>query len=92
MLHLTIYVKNLKKNDERYRTIQSIFLKINLSFCVDIHFVSWCMYWIIAYFYILDIIYMKYKISVTLQHVDANYANWDFFNTFFVNIQSLKFN
>ena len=24
MLHLTIYVKNLKKNNERYRTIQSI--------------------------------------------------------------------
>jgi len=25
MLHLTIYVKNLKKNNERYRTVQSIF-------------------------------------------------------------------
>ncbi len=35
---------------------------------------------------------MKDKISVTLQHVDANYANWDFFNTFFVNIQSFEFN
>ncbi len=25
-----------KQNNERYRAIQSIFLKINLSFCVDI--------------------------------------------------------
>jgi hypothetical protein len=33
------------------------------------------MYWIIAYFYILDIIYIKDKILVTLLHVDANYAN-----------------
>ena len=67
------------------------FWKINLSFCVDIYFFSWCMYWIIAYFYILDIIYIKDKISVTLLHVDANYANWDFFNIFFVNIQSFEF-
>ena len=40
------------------------------------------MYWIIAYFYILDIIYIKDKISVTLLHADANHANWDFLNIF----------
>ena len=42
------------------------------------HFASWCMYWIIAYFYILDMLYIKDKISVTLLHVDSNYANWIF--------------
>ena len=47
---------------------------------------------IIAYFYIFDIIYIKDKISETQLHVDANYANWDFFNIFFVNIQSFEFN
>ena len=56
----------------------NFFLKLISSFCVNIYFVSWCMYWIIAYFYILDIIYIKDKISVTLLHVDANYASWIF--------------
>ena len=40
MLHLTIYVKNKNKNNERYRAIQPIFKKINLSFFVDIYFAS----------------------------------------------------
>ena len=87
------YVLRIKKKKQWKISSYSInFFKINLSFCVDINFVSWCMYWIIAYFYILDIIYIKDKISVTLLHVDANYANWDFFNIFFVNIQSFEFN
>ena len=30
------------------------------------------MYWIIAYFYVLDIIYIKDKISVTLLHLDIS--------------------
>jgi len=65
----------------------NFFLKLISSFCVNIYFVSWCMYWIIAYFYILDIIYIKDKISVTLLHVDANWifsihfiSTFNFFN------------
>ena len=52
------------------------------------------MYWITAYFYIFDIIYIKDKISVTLLNVDANYVNLIFsiyFLAIFNHLNSINY-
>ncbi len=88
------HMLRIKKKQWKISNYSINFFKINLSFCVVIYFASWCMYWIIAYFYILDIIYIKDKISVTLLHVAANYANWIFsihFVSKFNHLNSINF-
>ncbi len=79
------YMLRFKKKQWKISNYSINFFKINLSSCVDIYFVSWCMYWIYAYFCSLDITYKKDKISVILQHVNANYANC-FFSIYFLSI------
>jgi len=88
------YTLRIKKKQWKISNYWINFFKINLGFCLDIYFVSWCMHWIIAYFYIFDIIYIKDKISETLLHVDANYANWIYsihFLSIFNHLNSIYF-
>jgi len=81
-----------KQNIKDIELFNLFFIKINLRFCVDIYFVSWCMYWIIVYFWFFwHNLYKRQNFS-NATTCRCNLCKLDSLNIFFVNIQSFEFN